>query len=410
MRKKLVSQALWILLMLAVLAACGGNEKSGLNVVNNGGEFIKYDDAIYYRQDRADTYASSGIWDWFERQPGAPVRVMRLNSDGTSEPVFDDTGYGGMYLYEDSGGELRFLLNAYTVEEDDGYTAYVPEIYSVNRSGGDRIDFGEGYIVALDEVRSLIIATTYRGGVVAYDLHTQESTSLAEAYRRAEHYDPNQGVLYCLSGENDSDDSVFTLTAIDMKSGAETVVLDLSRDDFYDLTGNDYSGDYYEVQNLRVDGDSVFVYVAGYGGSAYMYYDSVLIELGTDGTYSAVDSPSARDWYGLDNVYSLDTDGAFYENSAGCEVFVEGIDEPKQVLTAADLLEIGITERPEFNLEGFTSIQPLAWLGSDFFFSVTTGTRNENEDIGWRNGYDRQGTSVYWKEMNSGEIQLLYSY
>lgn len=410
MRKKLISQALWILLMLALLAACGGNERSSLNVAGNGGEFIKYDDAIYYREDRADTYASSGIWDWFERQPGAPVRVMQLNEDGTSEPVFDDTGYGGMYLYEDADGELRFLLNAYVIEEDDGYTAYVPEIYSVNRSGGDRIDFGEGYIVALDEARSLIVAATYRGGIVAFNLHTQEATLLAEAYLRPEHYDPGQGVLYCQSGENYSEDSVFTLTAIDMESGAEAVILDLSQDDFYDLTGNDYFGDYYEVRNLWKDGDSVFAYVAGYGGSAYMYYDSVLLEVDGQGVYRAIALPSARDWYGPDNVYSLDTDGAFYENGVGYEVFVEGADEPLKVLAAKDLLGIGIIERPEFGMDGFTSIKSLAWLGSDFFFSVTTGTRNEDEDIGWRNGYDRQETSVYWKDMSSGEIQLLYSY
>ena len=55
-------------------------------------------------------------------------------------------------------------------------------------------------------------------------------------------------------------------------------------------------------------------------------------------------------------------------------------------------------------------IKDIEYLGGKLFFTVTDLTYSMEESIGWRDGYDRGRTACYCKDLESGEIRLLYEY
>ena len=82
----------------------------------------------------------------------------------------------------------------------------------------------------------------------------------------------------------------------------------------------------------------------------------------------------------------------------------------EEVLSAADIAGIALQKGEYFDESGFASLKEVEYLDGDLFFTAVTGTRNTDEDIGWRYGYNRGETYVYRKDLTTGQIELLYSY
>ena len=55
-------------------------------------------------------------------------------------------------------------------------------------------------------------------------------------------------------------------------------------------------------------------------------------------------------------------------------------------------------------------ISDIEYAGGRLFFTVTDLTYNPNESIGWRDSYDRGRSVCYCKDLDSGNIRILYEY
>jgi hypothetical protein len=80
------------------------------------------------------------------------------------------------------------------------------------------------------------------------------------------------------------------------------------------------------------------------------------------------------------------------------------------VLSLEDLNVLGLPDGEYYGKEDFAAIQGMEYTDGEIFFTVVTGTRNSDEDIGWRYGYDRSLSKVHRKDIVTGEVSLLYSY
>ena len=77
-------------------------------------------------------------------------------------------------------------------------------------------------------------------------------------------------------------------------------------------------------------------------------------------------------------------------------------------MTEQDCEELSVDAYVDGNFN--QDIKNVEYLGGKLFFTVTDLTYSMEESIGWRDGYDRGRSACYCKDLESGEIRLLYEY
>ncbi len=378
---------------------------------NNGGNYVKYKDFIYYREGNDDSYEKSGLWDDFGFIKGSESKMMKLNPDGTSEVVFIDNGFGRIFIYKDEKGNPRLFLTGYIEDLEDDQFLY-SNVYSVTLDGTDIINYGSGNVFAIDEERGLAMIAGYRGGISTVNLNSRERFDFAEAYYRPIYYDPYDGIIYCEDASGEISDEDIIICSFHISDGVKTILYSATRDDIDEMLNDDYSGDYFETISIKTSDKYVWIYLAGYGGSAYHYYNSALLKINKDGSYhNIVSSPIEIDWFGDKKPFSYEEDTPFYSERKG--YYISGLKDkiyPEIILTDNDFKEINLRDGEYFGEDDFVTIGNIEYVDSNIFFTVLTGIRNEEEDVGWRYGYNRGETRVYRKNIETNRIDLLYFY
>lgn len=378
---------------------------------NNGGHFVKYQDSIYYREYNDDSYEKSGLLYGFNFISGTKSKMMKLDSSGKPEKVFDDAGFNGIFIYEDSSGKPRLLLTGYNDDIEDDQIPY-PDVYSVAFDGTDLIYYGSGSVFAVDEEKGLAIAGGYRGSISVINLESGERFDLAEAYYRPIYYDPYDEILYCEDGSGEISDADIVICSFRINDGVKTILYSATREDIDEMLDDDYSGDYFETISVKTSDKYMWLYLAGYGGNAYHYYNSALLKINKDGSgYELVGSPIEIDWFGDKKPFSYKEDTPFYVEKRG--YYICGLKDkiyPDIVLTNDDFKKINLLDGEYYGTEDFVSIDNIEYVDNSIYFTVMTGTRNEEEDMGWRYGYNRNKSCIYRKDLKTQKIDLLYTY
>ena len=82
--------------------------------------------------------------------PETQKEIVCIDSDGKETELFTDEGYGDIYLIND-----RFYMTdgEFHIESGSEYS----QLYSVDMQGNDRIDYGDGKILAIDKERNIIV-------------------------------------------------------------------------------------------------------------------------------------------------------------------------------------------------------------------------------------------------------------
>ncbi len=345
-------------------------------VLNNGGTFVKYQDHIYYREYRPDSFEKVSLWGDLEGIGGSKSNIVRLKADGSREVLFEDSSSGGFYIESSGSGKGRFIFNRSFLEP----YAQAAKAYSLDLHGGNRQDYREDRISAK------------RG--------------------RLWHYDSTANQIYYQDEEMIDDDFPLNIIRGDLKTGENQMFFKPTREELEGIFEDDYIGEYFEIKNIRVSGDYFWAYIAGYAGSGYMYNNSALVRFAKDGGgYSYKRQGLAVDWYGLEKPFNQVNDGPFGLSIPSYHIYPrEAPLGKKLVLSENDIRLLGYDNWPMGQGDFLEKIDCLEYVDDQLFFTVVSLKRKEDEDVGWRKAYERLGADVYRKDLESGEIEYIYSY
>ena len=415
------SKLKWVVAVLAIsgcmMTACGEqasgpasneNPSAAFVVHNNGGHFISHEGDFYFRQYRDGSFEKSGLYDRFPFVQGSVSDMVRLDAEGVVTTLFQDKGYGAIFLYEDADGHARFLLSGYPETSGD---ERAPTVYSLRIDGSDPVLYGDGSVFAVDGSKGLAIINTSRGGIAMLNLKSDRWEELVEAYHRPLYYDVPEAMLYCEDASGSSGESRLDVCRIDVQTGETTRVFSMTDELFEKLSGEENLGDSYEVRARRATEQHILMYVASFGGSGHFYYNSVLIGIDRQtAEYEALSSSAACDWFGEQAVFTYREEGPFFESRSGYYLCgVSGSQDPGLVLSERELSAIGVRDL-YFDEDAFSNIIGIEHADGSVFFTVASGARNEGKDIGWRYGYNRDTYQVFKKDIATGDIAMLYSF
>lgn len=380
---------------------------TGTVVMNNGGLYVSYGGAVYYRQYSAEGFEESGLWDNFSPVPGAKSHIVRLNPDGTRDVLFEDHGLGPIFIHQGGASGAQFILTGLTENEEGDRLreTYVVDFHDC------KVGFGmPGEAFALDEERSLLLVRAPHSGIFALDLTTHDVRQLAGVGWDPICYDEEDGVLYCSPA---SDGDTVAIAAIRPDGGEALVLYSETRQAISAQMADDgYAGQFLEFQNAVTDDGHFYVNLVWYDGTGHYFCGMVRLKLGKDGSaYEYLGEIAEPDWFGTLRPFSYRTDGPFYRDADGYCLFERpdaGV--ARLLLSREDLAAAGLPEGEYFGEEDFASLKDIEFVDEAVFFTVMTGTRNADEDIGWRTGYDRGPASVMRKDMITGRVSVLYTY
>ena len=390
--KKIIA-LLCVALLCLGFAACGEEKPAP---VNNGGRYVQYGGAVYYWKYNTDCIEPSGVWGQFMDVPGVRRDMARLHADGGEETVFSEEGYGGIWIYDG-----RFYL---TKLDDKGDS----HVFSTSMTGEDSRAIGPGVIFALDEARGLLIITRPTDDSVSvYDMNSQTKEPLPIMHAELLLYDAAGAALYYRDyglGEYD----VVKLCSVNIETGQARDIAMLELADCEALA----EAQWVEFKGTRLEGDTLHIFLAGYGGTAHMYYGSAAfaVDMAGDGVLRD-ETPKESDWFGVNQPFHLGGEGPFESQVSDFAWYVcpGGGEAPKAVLLEEELAALGLPGGPYYYDDAFADVREAELVDGAVFFSVWQGPRNEAEDIGWRSAYGFGGAHVYRKDLSSGEIKELYA-
>ncbi len=423
----------------------------GLKDTNN--IYAYQDGKVYYRKYHEDSYEETALWANYDFIPGTQKEIVCIDSDGKETELFTDEGYGDIYLING-----RFYMTDGSVDR---------QLYSVDMQGNDRINYGDGEILAIDREKNIIILKMREQdgtGYYALNYKTGEKkTIFLDTDDFHTHFWAYQdGWLYFVKREIE-DSVIDRLYAVSLE-GEQSEIIALTSDRNKDPRSYNET-----IVDVEVDGDRIYLIFGGYDGSASVFQGGKLISIKLDGTdYKAVATEGDTFYISHDNgntlVYfpsselPLAVPGEGYDttvwdmeastcrpsefhqsilrsydrqmyltrcyNSANKGVLCEQTlydDEEKRTNIYAISGDSGKVVRVAMDLGGYFTkwedeevdlieYEDLYYVDGFLYYTVKYSIWDEDTSIGWRDGYRRLRSEVYWLEIGKSTAQMLYSY
>ena len=126
--------------------------------------YVYQDGKVYYRRYHEDSYEEEALWGEYDAIPETKKEMICMDADGVETVLFTDEGYGDIYLLNNR----FYMTTAERKESAYGYTYTARCLYSVNMQGKERIDYGEGYVFAIDKDRKIIIMQLWEENDICY--------------------------------------------------------------------------------------------------------------------------------------------------------------------------------------------------------------------------------------------------
>ena len=374
----------------------------GLPVYNNGGLFVEFEGLTYFRQHKNSDYEQSALWGDFPLKPDARGLLMSIDAAGNLRTVCEDSGRGGIFIYQGPEGIHRFVMSRNVTSE----LATVQELYTMNLDSSDAKSLGHGTAFAVDDNRGLIIAQTYRGGLEAVHCLTGESRPLAEAYHVPLYYDAARGMLYCedVSGEWET-----ALCAINVRTGEKRMLITDDMPGAEAILGE--AGGRVVYRNLVPEGDAfVWLCFGRYDGTANMLQHSGLVRVNlSEGDFYVYEDFTPENWFAEYEVFSFQEESPFmgnpsYDALEGYWMTSEAGLTP--LLSEGDLESIDMVNGAYYGPDDFVDVIQAEIVGRHLYFTKVWGPRDMSADIGWRWGYSRGMGTVYRVDLGGFEWRL----
>lgn len=433
--------------------------------------YAEWEGNIYFRQYSDEDIEQGALWANFGDLPNTEKELMCLTPDGELTQVGTDYGCGSIYIVNgrlysqkkmregdaDSIGEYIVYscnLDGSDVREYDSDT-----IFAVR---DDKVICG-GYMN-----RAWYLASPYTYSSLSYiDAQTGEEHILVETKTDSYFYlgATEEGIFYYGDYYNrDVDSWDLWIYSVDYEANilSLTTVTATEFADDHDLNMK-YFTPYLDIPYFRIMGDELYFVVGWYDGSAEMFQDGSIYSMKKDGSERKVQALSYDTKFymyddGVNRALFCSTidekTGKVAENGKMVPINLMGhapqdivlriangysYDEPyvysstkydplyhtvypdTSVLLYPDtsgICYVLLTEQDceELSVDAYVDgsfnqdIKDVEYLNGKLFFTVTDLTYSFEDSIGWRDGYIRGRTACYCKDLESGEISLLYEY
>lgn len=425
--------------------------------------YVYQDGNVYYRRYHEDSYEETALWAMYDYYPipGTKKEIVRIDSDGKETELFTDEGYGDIYLVND-----RFYMS-------DGVNMEVYmglQLYSVDMQGNNRIDYGNGRILAIDRERNVMVLQMWeaegdrhwdrtRYYAMNYETGEKKSINFGDSHISVEAY--QDGWLYYTKYDKD-DVAVHMLCAVSLE-GEQREILALTSDH------NIYNEDYEYISHVEVDEGRIYFLYGGYAGSAGMFQGGLLISVKPDGTdYRAVMIPEDFFYLSHNNgkamiyfpryffpdeadsfqeynmlAWDMDADTCYFtdfperivseynlqtrrmlwyypaEKGALCEWSLYGDGSQTNIYAVPDdsgrivrvAMDLGDCITKWENEEtDWIRYRDLYYADGFLYFTIEYSAYDETASTGWRYGYRRLRSEVYRLKTGESTAQMLYSY
>ena len=393
---------------------------------NNGTNFVYADGYTYYWQNTANGFDSEYIWGNYSARKCDDSQLVRIDAKGEKEILYTGNGYGnlgvsddkvyfqstdGVYAYNYVTGEKQYMCAGTIIYGDDSsgflICADAYGTYSVNMATGDVYDVNDRYVSAME----------YSNGIVYY--YESSNSSSLDIYAGS------------LDGVTSERLASYTMDSI-YGPGA-------SNSSQYSMCG-------ITVSNMQVVDNYLYYCVGARGGTGSIWQggnlyrmtlDTHMVEqLVTDNSVDADfrvafgnDGDPVREklyyrggsYFDTDYVMNLDTRESEPVNIKAKntnELFVDGLnlsiyrgtqDELVTLVTGEDYDTHGASR-----LGSYEKILLSMWdcqvCGDYIYYALWYSTEYDPISIGWRTGYKRETTTIYRKNINTGEVTVVHAF
>lgn len=429
---------------------------------NTNNIYAYQDGKVYYRRYHEDSYQETALWANYDFIPGTKKEIVCIDSDGKETELFMDEGFGDIYLIND-----RFYMTDGKLNEESGMVDR--QLYSVDMQGNDRINYGDGEILAIDRNRNIIILKMREQYDFCYYVMNYETGEKEEIsfdfnnnYINFEAY--QDGWIYYTEMETEGI-VIDKLCAVSLE-GEQREIIALTSDKNKDPRSYNES-----IFKVEIDGDRIYFIFGGYDGSAFVFQGGMLISVKLDGTdYKAVETEGDTFYISHDNgktlVYFpsksmllavpgeeygttvwdveantcrpsklpqsilLSYDRQTYltrcyhsiNKGALCELTQYGDEQNEERINIYAIPdESGKIVRVVMDLGGYFTMweneetdlieyEELYYADGFLYFTVKYSAWDRDTCIGWRDGFRRLRSEVYRLKMGESAAQMLYSY
>ena len=241
----------------------GGDNTRSVNVKNNGSQFVKVGDTVYFRQYDGDVTDLTGNFTNAMLTGGNGNMMMVKDGETAAVTAFADTGYGDFFYYDGRFYGMKMVSSESNSDTDDsGYTGYdqlKSVVYSVCPDGSDEQVIADGSIKNI----------TADGSCYAIQNYIYNGPNTYVVYKNGEEY--------------------LDLSDVDSPSalgmcGDYVVYTDWKYDEICVFSENPLTGDKYElgsveysdelgypaVEEFEADGQKVYISGGYYAGTMNM--------------------------------------------------------------------------------------------------------------------------------------------
>lgn len=258
------------------------------------------DGKVYFRQYHKECDGVDALGGEYPVTDGEKAMIC-VDQEGVARELFKDKGWGDFYLI----GDRFYMMECRKVDWGSEY-----RIYSVNREGNERIDYGIGEIKAVDEAKDILILEMQEGrhGLVSdirvLDCVSGDCKSMGSLLKEDGRKEGEEFVHWGFEAYQDgwlylscrrSDGKPGSVCATDLYAvsleGVWQKVITLASDKTYAES----------IIQLEVLEDRLFFTYGGYDGTAHFFQGGSIISVKRDGTdYRAIqdiaaDRPTSED-------------------------------------------------------------------------------------------------------------------
>ena len=362
-------------------------------IENNGGYFVAEDNMVYFRNYGESLDGEVALFGDFLDTPKKMENAQICSYDIDTQEVkseFNDSGFGELYLYEDT---------FYLKEVEEGDETVYGNIYSIKTDGSDRKDITKGHILAMNQDNGVYAVESYKDGIWFIELWQQDKLIYSFKDDKDEHT-----ASFISSGKTD-DYALFLKNAYDGSENPELWAVKLNEDGKLtkvgdiDIDQEEMMGAYPAIEQVAYSKDKVYFVLTLRGGTALTLQGAYLFEadLNTEGSLKLMDEGIRGDdeesileiWIDESgklkkgkskpfSAWSYETDLMFCDKDG------------KEKLLCPDLFIEDID-----NIDAIKMMQKAEFVKGAFFVISCDAKRSEEDDIGWREAYKCFGTNYF---------------
>ncbi|MDR1644161.1 MAG: hypothetical protein LBT59_31065 [Clostridiales bacterium] len=409
-------------LLYAFAKPPGMPESGAMEPLNNGGMFVEYGDNVYYWECSGDSWERESL----NMRAFSPVRetvnrLTKLKPGGAKTVLYEGAGSGGISIIGD-----RAYFELFELIGDD----WIVAIHSITLGGGGPVRLGDGEILGTDG-RRLIFSRSGNREIWAYDSRSNESLSICEGLNELTFIAAEDETIYYAELKKTEDGFKQLFRSVSIYGDSSKILFEPPA-----VEGA-------PVIRAQIYGESIFSSYGYYGGSEGLYNGGVILmfdkHTGKGGIVAGKSEAFTSGSLPVDQAFYLrkEKEATFlYWHESGLKLEKWSWDNPAvrmNILTGetsrAKFIAEGVNRPfivdgkyyvylddsgemvPLIDANGENGLNTVLAIAGDWvYFKDEEVNRKPEDDIGWREMYERQYADICRTNIVSGETETLFEY